>query len=135
MDGLTMVPWPQLSYRNTPYVSGRIGTPHFMAPEVIRREPYGKPVDVWGCGVMVHILLSGTLPFYGTKDRLFDSIVRGAYNVSTPISTPAQSSCSRTRLYSEIQMSIWTSWFSVFGPWCWWLTFVKQLSLLRHIIV
>jgi len=30
--------------------SGRIGTPHFMSPEVINREQYGKPVDVWGCG-------------------------------------------------------------------------------------
>ncbi|XP_064639320.1 peripheral plasma membrane protein CASK-like isoform X8 [Lineus longissimus] len=58
---------------------GRIGTPHFMAPEVINREPYGKPVDVWGCGVMLFILLSGTLPFCGTKDRLFDAISEGRY--------------------------------------------------------
>ncbi|KAG7268837.1 hypothetical protein CRUP_023957 [Coryphaenoides rupestris] len=29
----------------------RVGTPHFMAPEVVKREPYGKPVDVWGCGM------------------------------------------------------------------------------------
>ena len=60
---------------------GRIGTPHFMAPEVVRREPYGKPVDVWGTGIMLYILLSGHLPFYGTKDRLFDMIARGAYQV------------------------------------------------------
>ena len=31
--------------------SGRIGTPHFMAPEVVRREPYSCPVDIWGCGM------------------------------------------------------------------------------------
>lgn len=30
--------------------SGRIGTPHFMSPEVVKRIPYGKPNDVWGCG-------------------------------------------------------------------------------------
>ncbi|KAK2152782.1 hypothetical protein LSH36_318g01002, partial [Paralvinella palmiformis] len=51
-----------------------------MAPEVINREPYGKPVDVWGCGVMMYILLSGQLPFCGTKERLFDVITRGLYN-------------------------------------------------------
>ncbi|KAG7231406.1 hypothetical protein INR49_011971, partial [Caranx melampygus] len=39
---------------------GRVGTPHFMAPEVVKREPYGKPVDVWGCGVILFILLSGS---------------------------------------------------------------------------
>ena len=52
-----------------------------MAPEVVKREPYGKPVDVWGCGVILFILLSGCLPFYGTKERLFEGIIKGKYNV------------------------------------------------------
>ncbi|XP_031656552.1 peripheral plasma membrane protein CASK isoform X4 [Oncorhynchus kisutch] len=63
---------------------GRVGTPHFMAPEVVKREPYGKPVDVWGCGVILFILLSGCLPFYGTKERLFEAICRGKYKVLNP---------------------------------------------------
>lgn len=61
--------------------AGRVGTPHFMAPEVVKREPYGKPVDVWGCGVILFILLSGCLPFYGTKERLFEAIIKGKYKV------------------------------------------------------
>uniref|UniRef100_A0A8C5C1G4 Calcium/calmodulin dependent serine protein kinase n=1 Tax=Gadus morhua TaxID=8049 RepID=A0A8C5C1G4_GADMO len=61
---------------------GRVGTPHFMAPEVVKREPYGKPVDVWGCGVILFILLSGCLPFYGTKERLFEAICRGKYKMN-----------------------------------------------------
>lgn len=52
-----------------------------MAPEVVKREPYGKPVDVWGCGVILFILLSGCLPFYGTKERLFEAICKGKYKV------------------------------------------------------
>lgn len=52
-----------------------------MAPEVVKREPYGKPVDVWGCGVILFILLSGCLPFYGTKERLFEGIIKGKYKV------------------------------------------------------
>nr|XP_046261086.1 peripheral plasma membrane protein CASK isoform X11 [Scatophagus argus] len=61
---------------------GRVGTPHFMAPEVVKREPYGKPVDVWGCGVILFILLSGCLPFYGTKEHLFEAICKGKYKMN-----------------------------------------------------
>nr|CAH8838357.1 unnamed protein product [Trichobilharzia regenti] len=59
---------------------GRIGTPHYMAPEMIRHEPYGKAVDAWSCGVLLFVLLSGSLPFYGTRDVLFKQIVSGRYH-------------------------------------------------------
>ena len=55
--------------------SGRVGTPHFMAPEVVLRKPYGKPADMWSCGVLLYVLLAGRLPFHGTRDRLFDQII------------------------------------------------------------
>ena len=61
--------------------SGRIGTAHFMSPEVIERVPYGKPVDVWGCGVLLHLLLSGSLPFTGCGQDLLDKITQGQLSV------------------------------------------------------
>ncbi|XP_075210519.1 peripheral plasma membrane protein CASK-like [Lycorma delicatula] len=64
---------------------GRIGTPHFMAPEVVERQQYGKPVDIWSAGVLLHILLSGTLPFLGTRDRLYHSICRGKLHLDSPL--------------------------------------------------
>nr|XP_034329719.1 peripheral plasma membrane protein CASK isoform X4 [Crassostrea gigas] len=75
MHGLE--PWFDL--RND--VVGRIGTPQYMAPEVVQRQPYGKPVDMWGCGVMLFILLGGYPPFVGTKDHLFEQIVKGSYHM------------------------------------------------------
>ncbi|XP_047105118.1 peripheral plasma membrane protein CASK-like [Schistocerca piceifrons] len=63
---------------------GRIGTPHFMAPEVVARRLYGKPVDVWSAGVLLHVLLSGTLPFLGTRDRLYECICRGRLHLDSP---------------------------------------------------
>ncbi|XP_065055770.1 peripheral plasma membrane protein CASK-like isoform X2 [Rhopilema esculentum] len=63
--------------------SGRIGTPHFMAPEVVKREPYDCAVDIWGCGVVLYILLSGAFPFHGTGDILFDAIVQGSFSLKS----------------------------------------------------
>jgi len=60
---------------------GRIGTPHFMAPEVVERQQYGKPGDVWSAGVILHILLSGLTPFLGTGDRLYHNICDARLNV------------------------------------------------------
>lgn len=67
-----------------------------MAPEVVKREPYGKPVDVWGCGVILFILLSGCLPFYGTKERLFEGIIKGKYKVNDSICESFSSELSST---------------------------------------
>ncbi|XP_012936233.2 peripheral plasma membrane protein CASK [Aplysia californica] len=61
--------------------SGRVGTPQYMAPEVIQRQAYGKPVDMWGCGVLLFILLAGYPPFCGTKERLYQIIVQGSYHL------------------------------------------------------
>lgn len=56
---------------------GRVGTPSFMAPEMVKGEPYGRPADMWSAGVLLFVLLGGSLPFYGTKDRLYQSIAAG----------------------------------------------------------
>ncbi|XP_040164520.1 peripheral plasma membrane protein CASK isoform X12 [Anopheles arabiensis] len=63
---------------------GRVGCPHYMAPEVVARRVYGKPCDVWGAGVMLHVLLSGRLPFHGSGKRLQDAIARGRVTLDTP---------------------------------------------------
>jgi serine/threonine protein kinase len=48
-----------------------LGTPAFMAPEVIQGSRAGKPADVWSLGVVAHILATGRHPFYGGyADRL-----------------------------------------------------------------
>jgi len=40
-----------------------IGTPHYMAPEIITGKGYSFPVDLWSLGVITYELLCGKLPF------------------------------------------------------------------------
>ncbi|XP_076260581.1 peripheral plasma membrane protein CASK isoform X3 [Rhynchophorus ferrugineus] len=63
--------------------AGRLGCPHFMAPEVVERRQYGKAVDIWAAGVLLHVLLSGTLPFHGSGRRLYEAICRGKLTLNT----------------------------------------------------
>ncbi|CAJ0928048.1 unnamed protein product [Ranitomeya imitator] len=41
------------------------GTLHFMAPEVILKKGYGRPVDWWAMGIILHQFLVGSVPFDG----------------------------------------------------------------------
>lgn len=31
-------------------LKGFAGTPGYLSPEVLRKDQYGKPVDIWACG-------------------------------------------------------------------------------------
>lgn len=42
----------------------RIGTPCYMAPEIIKAQPYGLEIDIWSLGVLLHLILSASFPFY-----------------------------------------------------------------------
>nr|XP_044624077.1 MAP/microtubule affinity-regulating kinase 3-like [Equus asinus] len=58
------------------------GTPGYMAPEVMRLQPYaGPPADVWSLGVLLHAMLAGSLPFWGEDfDAIQRSTLRGSYS-------------------------------------------------------
>lgn len=55
-----------------------LGTPSFMAPELIRCKAYDQRVDVWSLGCIVYILLSGRYPFDAQEqDEVERQILRG----------------------------------------------------------
>jgi len=53
------------------------GTPLYMAPEMIKREQYGKAVDMWSVGCMAHELLCGQPPFLGRNRNELEKNVKG----------------------------------------------------------
>ncbi|KAF0878573.1 KCC2B kinase, partial [Crocuta crocuta] len=67
------------------WFAGFAGTPGYLSPEVLRKDPYGKPVDLWACGVILYILLVGYPPFWDEdQHRLYQQIKAGAYDFPSP---------------------------------------------------
>ncbi|VDM11902.1 unnamed protein product [Wuchereria bancrofti] len=64
-------------------VKDMIGTPEFVAPEVVNYEPLSSATDMWALGVVTYILLSGGSPFLGeTRDETFVNISAVNYHFS-----------------------------------------------------
>ncbi|KAL4646241.1 calcium/calmodulin-dependent protein kinase type IV-like [Arapaima gigas] len=74
-------------------ISEPCGTPEYLAPEVVARHRYGRPVDCWAMGVIMYILLSGNPPFYDDAEEdntdqhnriIFCRIVAGEFEFDSP---------------------------------------------------
>ena len=62
------------------------GTPGYVAPEILRQQPYGPSVDIWSLGVIFYILLCGYPPFHSDKgqDHLFKKIKHADFQFDSP---------------------------------------------------
>ena len=74
-----------LAYKAQEKQKETIGTPYYIAPEVLKKD-YGKECDIWSLGVMAYIILSGIPPFNGGSDsEIMSAIKTGKFDFKAPV--------------------------------------------------
>ncbi len=73
-----------LVFDPTKNLDEKLGTPYYIAPEVLNKK-YNEKCDIWSCGVIAYITLSGMPPFNGQTDQEIMKKVRiGKFSFSDP---------------------------------------------------
>jgi calcium-dependent protein kinase len=73
-----------LVFDPTKHLEEKLGTPYYIAPEVLNKR-YNQKCDIWSCGVITYIILSGSPPFNGSSDQdIMKKVKIGKFSFSDP---------------------------------------------------
>ena len=76
-----------------------VGTPYYTAPEVLQTEPYGRPADLWGLGIILYEMLALQRPFTESNLGAYYLLLLTTYYylLLTTYYSRRTTRCSRTR--------------------------------------
>ena len=71
------------------------GTPEYLAPEVLKRQSYGKAVDWWSLGTLLYEMICGLPPYYDrNRERMYKKILGAELRFPSGMSQDARGICS-----------------------------------------
>lgn len=74
-----------LAFRGEGWITDFCGTPQYVSPEVLEKQPYSQSCDMWSLGVILYLLLCGFLPFYAkNRQRLVANITQCRLDFPSP---------------------------------------------------
>ncbi|XP_022249184.1 serine/threonine-protein kinase D1-like isoform X1 [Limulus polyphemus] len=103
-----------------------VGTPAYLAPEVVRNKGYNRSLDMWSVGVIIYVSLSGTFPFNEEED-IHDQIQNATFmyppNPWNEISSNAVNLIQnllqvKTRKRYTVDKSLCHPWLQDYQLWC-----------------
>mmetsp|Transcript_47136 Transcript_47136/g.86498 ORF Transcript_47136/g.86498 Transcript_47136/m.86498 type:complete len:446 (-) Transcript_47136:126-1463(-) len=57
----------------------RVGTPYYLSPEIVKKQPYNYKTDIWSLGVLLYEMAGLQRPFQGTLETLPRAILKGSF--------------------------------------------------------
>ncbi|KAG7991821.1 hypothetical protein I3843_02G097300 [Carya illinoinensis] len=94
------------TFKDDELMSGVVGSPYYVAPEVLSGADYCEKVDVWSAGVVLYVMLAGFPPFYGDSAvEIFDAVRRANLRFPTRFFqsvSPSAKNLIRKMLYRDV---------------------------------
>lgn len=79
------------TFRTDKHIHSVVGTPSYVAPEVMRSVPYGPPADVWATGIILYYMIVGERPYVGdSREEIKRAVLEGTLRFPVDVLGPSE---------------------------------------------